>query len=282
MKRLIPYICRVCGHLEWLVEGEPLPPDYSCSLCGARASAMKNIDDPVIVRQTVDAECINDGLWCLRKNPRYSREWEHVSYAIRTAAGGLVLFDPPPIFNANVVDVIRSLGEPTHLILSHSDFVGCAQLVKESLGLTVLMGADEPLAGNRVEVDRRVTDILQLGELTLCPLPGHSEGSIGARFSLAGKRVLLAGDALAKWDHADGRVQVSVFQPPGQFSDQLRRALQEETDTFCCCTGWLDDAGAALERLRATQEPSARPYLAEPGGVWQARDGSWRGGEGLV
>ena len=266
------YFCRVCGHLEWIPDGEKLPDDCQCSLCGASRRAMSPIPGEANDANRLTLEPVDDEVWCLRKSPRFSREWEHVSYAI-SSNGAVLLFDPPPIFNESAVRAIQALGRVETLILSHTDFVGSAQLWKERLGLRVFMGSDKPLPGNMVEVDQRVTDAVTLSDtLELLPLPGHSPGSIGMRLTRANARpVLFAGDALSVWLHKDGRIQVSVFEPPGKFSPATRATILRGVDHLCCCTGWLSESASALQDLLHCEEPSARPYAGEEGGIWIRR-----------
>jgi len=263
------YYCRVCGHVEWIPEGQALPDDYRCSLCGAHGRAMIPIPGETNDTNRLALESIDEGLWCLRKMPRFVREWEHVSYALQID-DKIVLFDPPPIFNEEAVGTLSALGCVTTLILSHADFVGTAQLWKERLGLKVLMGMDEPLPGNRIEVDQRVKSPLAIGtSWAVLLLPGHSPGSIGIHgTTLSGRTALLAGDALSVWHHGDGRVQVSVFEPPGQASEATMAALERSADHLCCCTGWISNIAADLAELKRSAEPSARPYAGETGGIW--------------
>ncbi|MEQ8265039.1 hypothetical protein [Pseudohaliea sp.] len=236
---------------------------------------MKTLDDPAVTELTLDVERLSPSVSCLRKQPRFTREWEHVSYAIE-AGGEVVLFDPPPIFNENSVKTVCALGQLTTLVISHTDFVGSAQCWKEALGLRVFMGCDEPLPGNCIEVDQRVTAPMQVAGLHLVPLPGHSEGSIGIVAELDGRRSFVAGDALAVWDHSDGRTQIANFEAPGQFSHATRSVLGDvNPEVLACCTGYLVAGGKVAPLLLEAPEPSARPYLGETGGVWRRPDGTF-------
>ena len=234
---------------------------------------MLELDDPLVAKQQLSVEIITDGLWCLRRKPGFRKDWEHVSYAVQTESG-LVLFDTPPVFNSAAVDAVSELGEPQALIISHKDFLSTAQLWKMRFRLSVAMGDDKPLPGSQVTVDKQVLSEIPIGERwTMRPQPGHTIGSIiMSGTNASGESILLAGDALAVWQHPDGRTQVSIMDERGNGSASLRKEMEKDYQYLCCCTGWLAEPAAALEALASAPKPNARPFLAEMGGVWGDAD----------
>ena len=59
-----------------------------------------------------------------------------------------------------------------------------------------------------------------------------------------------------------------LIQAISQGSNKLRAEIGKPWQHLCCCTGWLSHPQEALESLLKAPIPTARPYLAEQGGVW--------------
>ena len=138
------------------------------------------------------------------------------------------------------------------------------------LSVSVAMGDDRPLTGNMVKVDKPVGAEIPIGEnWSIRPMSGHTVGSVVMDGTTAtGETVLLAGDTLALWHHPDSRIQLCIFEEQGQGSNKLRAEIDKPWQHLCCCTGWLSEPQEALKSLLKSPIPTARPNLAEKGGVW--------------
>jgi len=262
------FFCPVCGHVEWIPEGESLSSDYRCPLCEAPAKAMLAVGGRKFERQGLALEEVAPKIWRAVKRPSFQPDFEHFSYLIQHPEG-LFLYDAPPAINAAAIAAVGGLGKPRALIVSHGDFVGFAGEWAKALDIPCLMGHDQPLPGNLTEPDRRVDSAeTPAAGLRLWPTPGHSSGSLSLYWQNApGGPALFAGDALCVWRHKDDRVQLSVFQAPPPSPEALA-LLDLEVALLATCMGHLPDATPKLRGLKRAKQPCARPYLGETGGVW--------------
>ncbi len=264
------YFCPVCGHVEWIAEGEELAADYRCPLCDAPAKAMALVGGAKFGRHRLELEQIAPSIWRALKKPRFQPDYEHFAYLIQHPQG-LYLYDAPPIIGEEAIDAVRALGSPRALVASHGDFVGFADAWAKALGVLFMMGPDKPLPGNLAEADTAITEDRDLAEgLRLMRTPGHSAGSVSLYWADApGGPALFAGDALCLWRHRDGRVQLSVFQAPPPHPIVLELIQNRPVSLLATCMGHDTDPQATLKKLASAKQPCARPYLGELGGVWR-------------
>lgn len=263
------YYCTVCGHVEWVAPGEALPVDYECSLCEAPRSVMLCLDDPRLARHAVTFTELAPGVYQVGKRPPFRADFMHYSYILNHPEG-LILYDAPPLVTDEAVAMIRQLGTPRLLVVSHNDFIGMAGDWAAALGVPAWIGeGDEPIPGNRFEPTERIADRREVAsDLEVVRVPGHSPGSLALYWqgSPAGD-VFCCGDALTVWAHTDGRVQFTFFQDP-PVSPALEELCRRDVSLLLSCGGYLRNAREYLQRLLAMDEKFARPWRGETGGLW--------------
>lgn len=265
-RRLV--VCRICGHLEW--DGDALTDAHRCPLCGANRKAYFDVDD-VRHRGALQARPLADG-WVieLRRNPMFPNGYDHASYALKHPKG-VVLYDAPPTPpHEDALRAVREIGTVVALVISHADFVGCAQLWAEALAVDVWMGDEPPLPGNHVEVRHRVpaaplVGLLDLDDVKLRPTPGHSPGHV----AMTWHEIIFAGDAITlarDSNGAGGTGRICLPQTP-PVQDGVRALMALDCSLLCTTQGALPDATPALARLEECAQPCARPWDDEPGGA---------------
>jgi glyoxylase-like metal-dependent hydrolase (beta-lactamase superfamily II) len=227
------------------------------------------VGGPTLARHEVEFEEIAPCVWRTRKRPLFQPDYNHFSY-ILVHPDGLILYDAPPLVTPQAIETIRGLGKPRLLIVSHQDFVGFAGDWAEALGIPAWMGeGDTPLPGNRFSPDEHVGEARQLfDDLEVVPVPGHSPGSLAVYWSGApAGPVLCCGDALTVWHHEDGKIQLAFFQDP-PVGPAIKALTARPISLLAACTGILEDAAGPLQQLHQADEPCAKPWRGDKGGVW--------------
>lgn len=264
------YFCPVCGHIEWLAEGEELPQDYRCPLCGVGRSTMLLVDDPRLAKHSIEFKELVPGFWQTKKKPSLPDDYNHYSY-ILAHPEGLILYDAPSIITQAAIDSIYKLGKPRLLVLSHSDFIGLANDWAEILSIPLWIGDKEvPLLGNKVFPTERVNDSSKVAKnLELIYVDGHSPSSLVLYWETINQdKILCAGDVLTVWHHKkEAKTQVAIFQSP-PVRESVKDLLLRPISLLATCTGTLKNISNQLKELCLLEENCARPWQGERGGIW--------------
>lgn len=271
-KRWRRYFCPVCGHVEWLAEGQELPQDYHCPLCGVGRNTMLEIDDPRLVKHSLEFQELTSGFWRISKKPLFPPDYNHYSY-ILVHKEGVILYDAPSIITQDGIDKIHQLGKPILLVASHQDFIGFANDWAELLNIPFLVGDKEtPLLGNKIYATELIKESRNLfSDLELIYVDGHSPSSLALYWDKE-NQILCAGDILTVWDHKNTEnkevnKQLAIFQNP-PVKKEVIDLLLRPVSLLATCTGVLENASEKLKELSQIKENYAKPWQGDKGGVW--------------
>lgn len=257
------YICKICGHTEWVLIDEDIKDNFQCPFCQAPKRSFIRAGSEIFNNVLYDFIHIANGVFYIKQNPSFPPPFAHNSYFIEHKKGN-ILFDAPAFLNKNLFKEIEKRGELKYIIHSHNHFLGASRLLCERfLAQSWLGKEDEPIYGNynfpdfwMMRDEHTLFD--NLGEIIVKKFPGHTNGS----YMMLIKRennILLTGDSIYV-NCSPKNKEENLFIFSDESPENLDWLYNLEINYIGSGTGFVSNAQIYLEKLKLSENPFGNPW----------------------